>query len=320
MLAILLFHTESYYNGHEIIPYDFYVANVLMAFFFVSGYVFNNPQKPFSASYKLRSIVWGIIIPYFFFTTILAVPKAFVTHRPVVGLLTAIVCGNGSWFVTALVVVQLMATAAFMANKRWVYALLPVGSFVLALLLQDTEVSNHHNYWNFHNALAAMPFFFAGCLYRRVEPRLQLICHPLSLILYLPVLVLLKIYEQNHAVSLVVEPVIFGSWPVFLTDMFTGILLLLAVCRLLPRLRYVEWIGSHSLVVYFFCGAVPTAVALVFHKTGFHYNNQYWHVLMAFILVCLLTTAVTWLCYRYLPFLRHKTPAVPENKPGDGSK
>ena len=43
MMAILLFHTEAYYNdGREIIPYNFYVANVLVDFFFLSGYLFHS--------------------------------------------------------------------------------------------------------------------------------------------------------------------------------------------------------------------------------------------------------------------------------------
>ena len=37
MIAILLDHTEIYYTGDNIINYNFYVVNVLLTFFFISG-------------------------------------------------------------------------------------------------------------------------------------------------------------------------------------------------------------------------------------------------------------------------------------------
>jgi fucose 4-O-acetylase-like acetyltransferase len=306
MLAILLFHTEVYFAERDLIPYDFYVANVLMAFFFLSGYVFKHPSKPFSARQKLRSVLHRIVIPYFFFTTILAFPKAFVHHQPVTDLLIGIVCGNGSWFVSALIVVELLMVVAVTIGHRLLFLLLPLTTFIIALALRNTYISDHYNYWNFHNAFVALPFFCLGMLYRKTESRLQVIFHPLLIVLYLAVIILLKFYEQKEGIRLIVEPVIFNAWPVFLIDMLTGILLLHAVCRWLPHLSFIEWVGRHSLVVYFFCGAVPTSVAFVLHHQGFFYDGQYWRVLIAFLMVCVASTAITWLCYRYLSFLKQK--------------
>lgn len=39
MLAILLDHTEIYYTGENVIDYNLYVANVLIVFFILSGYL-----------------------------------------------------------------------------------------------------------------------------------------------------------------------------------------------------------------------------------------------------------------------------------------
>ena len=39
MLAILLDHTEIYYTGENVIDYNLYVANVLIVFFMLSGYL-----------------------------------------------------------------------------------------------------------------------------------------------------------------------------------------------------------------------------------------------------------------------------------------
>ena len=43
MMAILFFHTEMYYAGHDIIPYVVYVENALIIFFFLSGYISSSP-------------------------------------------------------------------------------------------------------------------------------------------------------------------------------------------------------------------------------------------------------------------------------------
>ena len=55
MVAILLDHTEIYYTGDNIIGYNYYVANVLVAFFFLSGYLFYK-DTPFSLQLKLKAI------------------------------------------------------------------------------------------------------------------------------------------------------------------------------------------------------------------------------------------------------------------------
>ena len=49
MVAILLDHTEIYYTGDNIIGYNYYVANVLVAFFFLSGYLFLQGKTVFAA-------------------------------------------------------------------------------------------------------------------------------------------------------------------------------------------------------------------------------------------------------------------------------
>ena len=75
MLAILLFHTEIYYAGSDVVCYGFYVENALTAFAFVSGYLFIKPEGGFSMSKKAMAIVRGLILPYFIFTLILALGK-----------------------------------------------------------------------------------------------------------------------------------------------------------------------------------------------------------------------------------------------------
>ena len=64
MLAILLFHTEMYYIGKDILPYTMFVENALALFFFLSGYLFVSSHRPFNLPTKMRMIFRRLIIPY----------------------------------------------------------------------------------------------------------------------------------------------------------------------------------------------------------------------------------------------------------------
>ena len=67
MLAILLDHTEIYYTGENVIDYNLYVANVLIVFFILSGYLMY--KTTFNIKHKLYSIFRTLFIPYIVFTT-----------------------------------------------------------------------------------------------------------------------------------------------------------------------------------------------------------------------------------------------------------
>lgn len=105
MLAILLDHTEIYYTGGNIIDYNLYVANVLVVFFFLSGYLFHK-DSGFSLRSKLISIGRGILMPYFIFTCTLAVPKALAHGSDIANTFLTVLTGEASWFIAALAVAE----------------------------------------------------------------------------------------------------------------------------------------------------------------------------------------------------------------------
>ena len=109
MLSILFDHTEIYYTGGNLIPYDWYVSNVLIVFFFLSGYLMYK-QQGFSLRCKMVSIGRSLLLPYFLFTTVLALPKAFVHGHSLdwESLLLPILTGRASWFIAALIVSEVV--------------------------------------------------------------------------------------------------------------------------------------------------------------------------------------------------------------------
>ena len=302
MLAILLFHTEAYYAGTDLIPYNYYVANVLTAFFFLSGYLFHRNERPFSLSRKLHAIVRSILIPYFVFTLLLALPKALTTDHTLPEVLINIFLGKGSWFVATLAMAEIEFALVLSFRKNWLFHLMPWLAIIIAWLLTG-RLDDAHNYWKLHNSLIAYFFLYAGHLVNRYKHLFSRFASPLLIPLCLALLIPLKIYIQHSHQSWVVDGVEVTCYPLFIVDMLTGIILLIEVSQLLPRWYALSFVGQHSLYYYFFCGAVPMAVATLLHHISFDYAGFYWQVILCFLLNCVFSTFIVWIITHYFVFL-----------------
>ncbi len=309
IMAILFFHTEKYYAGEEIIPYALYVDNAIITFFFVSGYLFHRPGEAFSARHKLLSVGRKMVIPYFLFTLAIALPKAWAhADTTLTETLTAILTGHASWFVAALIVTEVCFAVLLKAcsRRQWLLRLLCVLPYPLIAVAYDTvggDTLAPLNLWCWQNAMLMMAFFFAGyaCrqshLLRRLHRR-SVVLAEAALLIALKVL----IYENN--LFLTIQPVHVSSWLYLLADGLLGAVCLTALCRVIPRLPFIEWTGRHSLIYYFICGGVPFTVTLLFAKAGFPYDGFYPPVILAFIIVYLSATLITWILN---PFMKKIT-------------
>lgn len=67
-----------------------------------------------------------------------------------------------------------------------------------------------------------------------------------------------------------------------------------------------SWVGRHSLVYYFFCSGIPTALTIALAKAGYSYQGNYWEVIPVFFINMLLITVVVWIVYRYFPWMTGK--------------
>ena len=304
ILAILLFHTEMYYVGETIIDYNLYVSNVLTAFYFISGYVFVPfGEKPFSLRYKLISILRNIVIPYFIFTMLLAIPKAYVNDIPLTEVLLKIAHGNGSWFVTSLISAELCFALLISLKSKWLVHIISIATFVSSSLFINSDFSNHYNYWNVHNAMIALWFLDLGWLYRRYENLFQPFNRPLTLLLLLLSIISIKVIEQLHDVVLIIEPVIISHYLVFFFDTIIFIAFLVSLCKQLPPSSMLAKMGRWSLVIYFFCGAIPMAVGKLMHHIHLDYQSNYLMVIIVFIINTLLSSVIAWIIYHYTPEL-----------------
>jgi len=306
MMAILLFHTEVYYTGNNIINYNFYVVNAITIFFIISGYLFYR-KEGLNIRHKLKSIVKGLFIPYFIFTAAIALPKAFIYDNltSVGNIAINIIIGNASWFVAALAVAEILLVLIlkFIKDNNLILIITAIIALGISILLSN---GNQRYPWYADNAMQALFFMILGYLINKNGKLIHTINTKSYTFLILILLILLKIYENKSGLFLTVCPIHISNYAIYITDCLLCFFLMANICSHIPAIKPIEWTGSHSLVYYFICGGVPMLTALLLNHIGFAYNNNYIQVIIAFIIVYVVSTAITWLIYRYVPYIAGK--------------
>ena len=94
--------------------------------------------------------------------------------------------------------------------------------------------------------------------------------------------------------------------PLFLADAITWLLFITTLIHYIPKNKFIEWTGRHSITYYFLCGGCPLIVAMTMNRIGLAYEGYVYRYFIAFILVYLLASLLTWLIIRYAPFLTGK--------------
>ena len=316
MLAIIFDHTEICFTGDNIVPYRMYVPDVLMAFFFLSGYLFYRPEG-FRLRHKLHSWLRGVLMPYFIFTSALALPKAWLhgDGGSLSDLLLTILTGQGSWFIASLAVAELLfCLLLWLSRARWRW-LAGAGLFAVALAygFGTRRLAFEANWWHVNEAVVALPSLLLGYMVHRFDKlgtRWRLGLFALLLVLSLPVNVLVA---SSSWPSVLVGALVLPR--LFLVKNALSVLLLYLLFTISQRdgVRWVEqmprwlaamvsWTGRRSIVYYFFSSGIPTALTAVFSRLGYTYRGCYAEVLVVFLLNLLLITLVTWAIYRYLPW------------------
>ncbi|MBQ5971393.1 MAG: acyltransferase [Prevotella sp.] len=305
MIAILWFHTEVYYAGGEVTPYGLYVQDALAGFFFLSGYLFWRDGQ-FSLSRQLKSVVRWLVLPYFFFTALIAIPKA-LAHDAFTGVLPLavnILSGRASWFVAALIVAEvLFALAVHLTRGR----LLPMGFVAVVCLVTSYFVGNRYaptplyfpaDIWSVNEALLAFFLLYAGYVYRRFEKEIDGVPQRWLVVVSGLVLVVLKLFILRGSEQMEMGLITVSNYPLFVADMLAAVFFMATIFKQMPRIGFLAWTGSHTLVYYFFCGGAPLVVSLVLRKIGFAYSG-FLSQAIAFVLVYMFATAIVWVFYRY---------------------
>jgi len=300
MILILVFHTEVYYKEYDVTPYYIYTTNAIILFYFISGYLFYRPET-FSLKKKTISIVKSLLIPYFIFTTLIAIPKVLLRQENIdwIDTILNIISGRASWFIAALIVGELFF-ALLLTKTRGKIAWLSTDAIV-CLIIYYIIPFNQHNYWQWQDALLAITFLSAGYIYHQYDKHFNTINKPLYSLILLLILIIIKVYEYH--VDLPMRNIAIENIPLFLADAFIWLLFIISIIRYIPRCKMIEWTGRHCIVYYFLAGGCPLMISILLNKVGCHYDSYWYRYIIALILVYTLATVLTWLIYKYVPFI-----------------
>ena len=300
MMLILVFHTEVYYKEYDVTPYYIYVTNAIILFYFISGYLFYRPES-FSLKKKLNAITRSLLFPYFIFTSLIAVPKLLVRQEAInlQEIVINIITGRASWFIAALIVGELFFALLLTKTRGKITWLLT--DAIACLIIYYVIPFNQHNYWQWQDALLAVTFLSAGYIYHQYDNHFNTINKPLYSLIFLLILIIIKVYEYH--VDLPMRNIAVENVPLFLADCIVWLMLVISIIRYIPRCKMIEWTGRHCIIYYFLCGGCPLIISIFFNKIGLPYNNYLYRYLLALIAVYLLATTLTYLIYKYIPFI-----------------
>ena len=303
MIIILLFHTEVYYKEYNYTPYYIYTTNAIILFYFLSGYLFYH-EGSFNIKNKLKAIVRSLLIPYFIFTSLIAIPKLLIRQEAInlQEIIITILSGQASWFIAALIVGETLFSIIIWISRGKHYWLLTTAifCFITYYLVPFYE----HNYWRWQDALLAFDFLYLGYVYRQYEDYFHIISKPLYSLFLLLILFFIKIYEYHidlHMRNIAVENV-----PLFIADALIWLLFIITIIKYIFQCRIIEWTGRYCIIYYFLCGGCPLLVSIMMNRIGLPYNGYLYRYILAFFLVYALATVLTWLINRYVPFLTGK--------------
>ena len=294
MILILVFHTEVYYKEYDVTPYYIYTTNAIILFYFISGYLFYRPES-FSLKKKAIAIVRTLLVPYFIFTILIAIPKVLIRNESTdwMEIIVNILSGRASWFIAALIVGELFFALLLTKTRGKLVWLLT--DAIACLIIYYVIPFNQHNYWQWQDALLAITFLSAGYIYHQYDKHFNTINKPLYSLILLLILIIIKVYEYH--VDLPMRNIAIENIPLFLVDSIIWILFVISIISYIPRCKMIEWTGQHSIVYYFLCGGCPLIVSMTMNKIGFSYDGYLYRYLLTFVFVYLLATAITWIIY-----------------------
>ncbi len=317
MMLILLFHTSMYYAGRDIPPYSMYVENALAMFFFISGYLFMpnrtgqavggnrwcTPSAVPNARRKLMAILQKLVIPYLIYTPTIAVLKSFAYGTAInpLNIMARVLSGEASWFVSSLIVAEALFLMVVLISRGKLLITAILCTLPCMAVAYGTDITP---FSILNVSFIGLALLFLGHIFRRCEHVIDNM-HPASYIPLFLLLAIMKVYEYAGGTNMTFYVIRIDSFPLFFADTALSSLCLVWLCKRLPSIRMVEYIGSHSLIYYFICGGVPLTVSRLMPQ----YTEGSYHLLAAaFAIVCLCSTAIVWAIYKWLPWTTGKAP------------
>lgn len=314
MLLVFLWHCENYYGERLGWIDGLYRTIYVNAFFFVSGYLLfwkqlsepkisENGKQYLSGSGRslMMNVLYRIIIPSIIFSTIEFFPSCMIQNRGIdVGYAFYKTIGGGTyWFTSALAVAEIILFLLFCTRKKNIcfYAIISFALGVWGLVIVRLGILQN-GIWAWRQGLIALIFLAMGGFYWRYEKQVDKLmrwwCVLPLLIVYMVMVLGLREYNNPLISTLTIQP--FG----FVTSAM-ACLLLVWLCKKLPEVKLLTFIGRNSLGFYFMSGALPITFSMVAHKIMV--SSNVWTMIVIWGVCVFVSFIAVMVINRWLPWL-----------------
>lgn len=283
----------------------FYVPIFLTSFFWVSGFLFHNPLRLFQPKQKFLNIITSLVIPYIIYCLCCCF-LSLITNG-VNGFAMQLylsLYGIKSWFISALILIQLFCFTVYMArddHRQWVLSITLFLSLILYFILPSGEY-----FWNFRNALLAYFFFGCGVIIRRCNIIHHLLENNRIGIATLVAYIIFIMVDVKYDLLNGCFNGAFSSYPVFFAENMVGIPAMIYLCSKIKRFnRLLLFIGANSLLYYY----LPTLINIVtdYVLSVVHLSNTSFPMLILVVLFkCVLMIIPVWFINKYIPVFAGK--------------
>ena len=318
IIAVYFVHCQSYYGlwlgGVNDYIHPFYVN----AFFFVSGYLLFRKQLSYPIVEENASayVIGGgkqlainsffrIIVPSVIFATIEYVPKNLIRgyELDMSELFWDTLGGCTYWFTSASVISQIVLLVLFFTRcgTIWLYWIISMIVMAGGMYMAENEINFlglSHDLWEFKHGLYALPFLTAGGLYWKYETLIQKIMK--KKVVALMFIVYLLAFSLFHKDFRVLVSMLDVNWIGYIAGCFSSVLLI-QLCKFLPVIKVLTYIGQNSIGFYFMSGAIPVVLSMVASKV--QEASNIFGLISVLSISIVFAYIITYLINKYMPWL-----------------
>ena len=320
VLAVFLIHSESYYD--YIIPnvavfiQPFYVN----AFFFISGFLlfrkqfssssFSMPTRDYFKSIGkeyLKNILYRLVIPSVVFSIIEFLPNTILRNKEFsfFAFLGKTLGGCTYWFVSALVVAELLVLLLFVFFRRklWVYIIVASVFAIWGYYLSNNQFYIWSLFpafpWHYKQGFEALFFLVCGGVYWEYEEIVDkyLRKKEITIAMLVCYIIVLSLWPYNIKVLISTNElnIIGVLFSVFAT------LLLVSLCKVIQKAPILDYLGRNSLVFYFFSGALPVCGSIIIHHI--FPKESLIGLFCVYVFSILVSSVISYFINRFMPWL-----------------
>lgn len=266
MICVYIAHCNFYYLNLPSPIHYVYKPIYLSLFFFISGFLLFKSLDSFPFKKKLLGIANKLLWPVIVFPSIIWLPKMF-AHGNIINIEAYIIDifgGTASWFVSALIIAQLVCIGLIFLFKRRLYLMLMVTTILMFLAFYLRTIDETSFPWYYKSGMIASFFLVLGGITRNYYDKLKSIVSVSALIISGVLYIGLMVYNYyNWGITQAIKSVTYDNIPLGLFNNILGIFFMIQLCHYIPDIKWLQYIGKNSIVFYFFGGGVPLVIGLL---------------------------------------------------------